>query len=69
MLKTFTDRLQEAVESHNSRLCVGLDIDAQKIDPESPPPLVELKEFTGKIIESTMDHLSAYNLNLAFYEA
>ena len=69
VLKTFTDRLQEAVESHNSHLCVGLDIDAQKIDPESPPPLSELKEFTGKIIDSTLDHVSAYKLNLAFYEA
>ena len=69
VLETFTERLQEAVESHNSRLCVGLDIDAQKIDPESPPPLAELKEFTGKIIDSTLDHVSAYKLNLAFYEA
>ena len=69
MLKTFTDRLQEAVESHNSRLCVGLDIDAQKIDPESPPPLAELKEFTRMVINSTLDHVSAYKLNLAFYEA
>ena len=33
VLETFTERLQEAVESHNSRLCVGLDIDAQRIDP------------------------------------
>ena len=57
------------MESHNSRLCVGLDIDAQKIDPESPPPLAELKVFTRMVIDSTLDHVSAYKLNLAFYEA
>lgn len=69
MLKAFSDRLQEAVDSHKSHLCVGLDIDAEKIDPESPPPLAELKEFTRKVIDSTLDHVSAYKLNLAFYEA
>ena len=69
MLKAFSDRLQEAIDSHKSHLCVGLDIDAEKINPESPPSLAELKEFTRMVINSTLDHVSAYKLNLAFYEA
>ncbi len=47
---------------------MGLDIDAERIDPESPPSLDEMKSFTQSVIEATLDHACAFKLNLAFFE-
>lgn len=68
-LKSFSDRLQDAVDRFNSRLCVGLDVDALRLNPDTPPSLAELKEFTFSVIESTLEYVAAFKLNLAFYEA
>ncbi len=67
-MKLFNDILKEATSNFNSRLCVGLDIDANRILGDSIPSLVELKTFTRSIIESTIDHVCAFKINLAFYE-
>tara|TARA_B100001123_G_C15299588_1_gene1020534 strand:- start:254 stop:1051 length:798 start_codon:yes stop_codon:yes gene_type:complete len=67
-LKSFSERLQQAANDSNSILCVGLDIDAERIDPESPPSLDEMKSFTKSVIEATLDHTCAFKLNLAFFE-
>ena len=68
MLKSFSERLQQAATDSNSILCVGLDIDAVRINPESPPSLDEMKSFTQSVIEATLDHACAFKLNLAFFE-
>lgn len=70
---TYTQKLQRAVSSSNSLLCVGLDPDPQKI----PAPLKDrfsdpsdlVFEFCRRIIQATKVHTPAYKLNLAFFEA
>ena len=68
-VKSFSERLLQATVDFDSILCVGLDIDADRIDPESPPSLDEMKSFTKSVIEATLDHVCAFKLNLAFFES
>ncbi|MEE2877129.1 MAG: orotidine-5'-phosphate decarboxylase [Candidatus Neomarinimicrobiota bacterium] len=68
-MKSFSERLLQATVDFDSILCVGLDIDADRIDPESPPSLDEMKSFTKSVIEATLDHVCAFKLNLAFFES
>jgi len=65
----FDEKLQRIVNKNNSLLCVGLDIDREKM----PKFLFKDKkepyfEFNKSIINSTKDVVCAYKLNLAFYE-
>jgi len=66
---TFTQRVRQIQNNQNSLLCVGLDVDEDKI----PVSLRSLEhpalEFNRQIIEATHDLVCAYKLNLAFYEA
>jgi orotidine-5'-phosphate decarboxylase len=66
---TFTQRLRDIQSKQNSLLCIGLDIDPEKI-PEHlksmPNPVLE---FNRQIIEATHNLVCAYKPNLAFYEA
>ncbi len=60
--------LFEQIKKKNSYLCVGLDIDLEKI----PKHLLSLPdpvfEFNKQIIDATKDFCVAYKPNLAFYE-
>ncbi len=58
----FEEKLSKIVKKNNSLLCVGLDIDKDKL---SNQPLLE---FNKKIIDETKDLVCAYKLNMAFYE-
>ena len=60
----FTDKLAGAVIRNNSLLCVGLDP-----DPASMPDKMGIFEFNKAIIDATVDLVSAYKPNIAFYEA
>lgn len=65
----FAEKLQNIVHTNNSLLCVGLDIDSEKM----PTYLFETSkqpylEFNKSIIDSTQDLVCAYKLNMAFYE-
>ena len=64
------EQLFENIMRKRSFLCVGLDIDAQKIPEhlfdESDEPLWQ---FNKEIIDATADLCVAYKPNLAFYEA
>ncbi len=65
----FIQRLLEIQTKQNSSLCIGLDVDTDKI----PVHLLSMKnpalEFNRQIIEATNDLVCAYKPNLAFYEA
>lgn len=65
----FVDRLRECIETRDSLLCVGLDVDPDKL----PEPLRGrpdwVYEYNLGIIEATADLVCAYKPNLAFYEA
>lgn len=65
----FNEKLQKIAKKNNTLLCVGLDIDKEKI-PEflfksSKTPLLD---FNKSIINATKDIVCAYKLNMAFYE-
>jgi len=66
----FKEKLQKIVEKNNSLLCVGLDIDPEKIPrflfKTSKTPYWD---FNKTIIDSTSDLVCGYKLNMAFYEA
>lgn len=65
----FNEKLQRIVNKNNSLVCVGLDIDKDRM----PKFLFEKRknpylDFNKKIIDSTKDQVCAYKLNMAFYE-
>ena len=60
--------LIENIRSKQSYLCVGLDIDPEKI-PHSLREFADpVFEFNKRIIDATLDHCVAYKMNTAFYE-
>lgn len=64
----FKEKLSNIVNKNNSLLCVGLDIDKDKIPKflfDSKEPFYE---FNKQIIDATQDIVCAYKLNMAFYE-
>jgi orotidine-5'-phosphate decarboxylase len=70
---TFTDKLNRAVRSSQSLLCVGLDPVKERI----PAPLREqysddaelIFEFCRRVIEATKTSVCAYKPNVAFFES
>ena len=66
----FKEKLTNIINKNNSLLCVGLDIDKEKI-PESlfKNSKNPYFDFNKSIINSTKDLVCAYKLNMAFYEA
>lgn len=65
----FKEKLNKIVKKNNSLLCIGLDIDKEKIPKHlfktSKNPLLK---FNKSIIDVTKDLVCAYKLNMAFYE-
>ena len=65
----FTEKLIQASRTNKSLLCVGLDVDLDRV----PPFLLAEKDVVGAfnraIIEATADLVCAYKPNMAFYEA
>ena len=65
----FKEKLHRIVQKNNTLLCVGLDIDKEKM----PQFLFESSknpyfEFNKAIIDATKELVCAYKLNMAFYE-
>jgi len=65
----FKEKLEKIVNKNESLLCVGLDIDKEKM----PSTLFETSktpylDFNKNIIDETKDLVCAYKLNMAFYE-
>jgi len=64
----FLDKLDKAVQTNNSLLCVGLDVDLAKI----PQTILQKEDpiyiFNREIINATKDLVCAYKPNIAFYE-
>ncbi|MGD0589460.1 MAG: orotidine-5'-phosphate decarboxylase [Bacteroidota bacterium] len=66
---TFTQKLRDVQLQQKSLLCIGLDVDADKIPPHLQSSVNPVLEFNRQIIEATHDLVCAYKPNLAFYEA
>lgn len=64
------EQLSNSIHTHDSLVCVGLDIDKEKMPSflfeSSQQPYLD---FTKAIIDETKDLVCAYKLNLAFYES
>ncbi len=66
---TFFAKLEAAVDTNNSLLCVGLDPDFEKITDGLKTLDNPQFEFNKKIIDETHDLVCVYKPNSAFYEA
>ena len=66
---SFTQRLRQIQMQQNSLLCIGLDVDVNKIPAHLKDTENSVVEFNRQIIEATHDLVCAYKPNLAFYEA
>jgi len=65
---TFLEKLREAMNANNSYVCVGLDSDYDKLPQEVRSSKDPQGLFNKQIIEATQRHVSAYKINIAFYE-
>lgn len=65
----FNTKLNKVVERNKSLLCIGLDIDKDKIPnflfKTSKLPFID---FNKTIVNATKDLVCAYKINMAFYE-
>ncbi|MDD4178434.1 MAG: orotidine-5'-phosphate decarboxylase [Candidatus Margulisbacteria bacterium] len=64
----FVDLLDRSIKGNNSQLCVGLDIDLEKIPKTIASGKNAIFDFNRSIIEATADLVCAYKPNIAFYE-
>ncbi len=62
-------QLVEQIKNKKSFLCVGLDVDLEKIPPHLLKSEDPVFEFNKQIIDATHDLVVAYKPNTAFYEA
>ena len=64
-----TQELIDQIRKKKSFLCIGLDVDMQKIPPHLLKTADPIFEFNKAIIEATHHLCVAYKPNTAFYEA
>ncbi len=64
----FVERLNHARNVTNSLVCVGLDPDLDRFPEHLKSEGDAVYEFNRAVIEQTSDLVSAYKLNVAFYE-
>ena len=62
---TFNQRLKKVCTDKNNRLCIGLDLDNEKL---SNPSLSYMEGYIKDIIDCTIDHCPIYKINFSFYE-
>ena len=65
---TFNEKLENAIKNNDSHVCLGLDTDMSKLPDHFDQSLDSVLAFNKEIINATKDHVSAYKLNIAFYE-
>lgn len=66
---TFVEKLCQATRANDSLVCVGLDVDPDRLPPRvgrGPDPVFR---FNRAIIDATRDLVCAYKPNFAFYGA
>tara|TARA_Y100001968_G_scaffold85172_2_gene76313 strand:+ start:886 stop:1695 length:810 start_codon:yes stop_codon:yes gene_type:complete len=68
MKNTFNQRLKELSLLKKSKLCIGLDIDPDKMPNTMDKSISGIESYIKELIEATTDLCVAYKLNMAFYE-
>ena len=69
IIRMTTTQLLSQIRSKNSFLCIGLDVDWNKIPAHLKQTADPIFEFNKAIIDATHDLAVAYKPNMAFYEA
>jgi orotidine-5'-phosphate decarboxylase len=64
---SFTQKLQQATQTNNSLLCIGLDPDPKRIPKHLGSGAHAVVAFNKAIIRATQDIACAYKPNLGFY--
>ena len=64
-----SQQLTQEIKNKNSFLCIGLDVDLNKIPPHLLATEDPIFEFNKAIIDATHDLCVSYKPNTAFYEA
>ncbi|HVZ79487.1 MAG TPA: orotidine-5'-phosphate decarboxylase [bacterium] len=65
----FSQRLKSAIQRTHGCLCVGLDVDLEKLPKDLPRNGEGALRFCRAIIDATRDLAVAYKPNLAFFES
>lgn len=65
---SFHKKLHKQSENKKSLLCIGLDVDKEKLPPQFSKNLHGVFDFIKTIIDSTVDICLCYKLNMAFFE-
>lgn len=66
---SFNDRLNQICAERNSLVCVGLDVDLDKVPAFILTKKEPLVYFCQAIIDATLPFAAAYKINTAFFEA
>ena len=69
IIRMTTEQLVLQIRSKQSFLCIGLDVDLNKIPAHLQHTADPIFEFNKAIIDATHDLAVAYKPNMAFYEA
>ena len=68
MATTFNSKLKKICEKKQNRLCIGLDLDPDKLPQCIGNSLSNMEDFAKDIIDSTISFCPVYKPNMAFYE-
>ena len=68
-MSEYFDRLNQAIESNQSHLCLGLDLRPEEMPEGVWRDTDGFVHFGRLVVEATADIVCAYKPNLAFYEA
>ena len=68
MSLSFNNKLKLICEARNNRLCLGLDLDPEKLPTEIGNDLKNMESFAKEIIDATISFCPVYKPNLAFFE-
>ncbi len=64
----FIEKLEKAAQKNNSLLCIGLDVDLNRIPQSILSKEDPIYIFNREIVNATKDLACAYKPNIAFYE-
>ncbi len=69
MQPTFRERLDRAVRTADSLVCIGLDPDPDLLPPDLGSAPESILRFNQRIVDATADLAAAYKPQIAFYSA
>lgn len=68
-MASFSEKLKAGIKRTGGCLCVGLDVDLDKMPKDIPRDAQGALRFCRSIVDATRDFAAAYKPNLAFFES